>query len=473
MIAAPNPVASNPVRRLPGMRDIADADYRHRWAVEARLTAAIGLYGYQSLDVPILESTELFLRKSGGDLASQMYSFTDPGSNAVSLRPEFTSAIMRHYLEMAPNHQQRNAVVRWQYAGPVFRYDLGNPPSAENGGQFTQVGAELIGSDSILADAELLSLAAEIPAELGIADYRLRVADLDVLDSVLDTVGLSDRARAFIVANMNRIGDDAASLAETLQRADELHIVSGRGLPTEEIDLADAVAGLPDGLARSVLAGFMRWNNSPETPLGRRTPDEIVDRLLRKLRGGDAPDAIERGLALAGQLARVHGSPGETLAQVNAVVSESGASTLAYQRLVELIELVADAPSVAGRLEIDFSLARGIAYYNGIIFDVVRGQERSPLGGGGRYDALALALGGQDPVPALGFAYSLESLLSAASGQSAADPWPDATLVSPETQSSNAAALRAAADIRRQGGVALVDVGHNPPSSRYSQTVVV
>ena len=96
-------------------------------------------------DVPILESTELFLRKSGGDLASQMYSFNDPGSNAVSLRPEFTSAIMRHYLEStcAVDH---DPVVRWQYAGPVFRYDLGNPPPADNSGQFTQVGAELIGS---------------------------------------------------------------------------------------------------------------------------------------------------------------------------------------------------------------------------------------------------------------------------------------------------------------------------------------
>ena len=472
MIAAATPVISNPVRRLPGMRDLTDADYSRRSTVAARLTKAIGLYGYQSLDVPILESTELFLRKSGGDLASQMYSFTDPGSNAVSLRPEFTSAIMRHYLELVSD-QQRNPVVRWQYAGPVFRYDLGNPPSADNGGQFTQVGAELIGSDRILADAELLSLAAEIPAELGITDYRLRVADLAVLDSVLDTVGLSDRARAFIIANMNRMGDDAANLAETLQRADELHIVSGRGLPTEEIDLADAVAGLPDGLARSVLAGFMRWNNSPETPLGRRSPDEIVDRLLRKLRGGDAPDAIERGLELAGQLARVHGNPDETLAQVGAVVSDSGASTEAYDRLVALIELTNGSSSMAGRLEIDFSLARGIAYYNGIIFDVVHGPFRSPLGGGGRYDALALALGGREAVPALGFAYSLESLLSAMPRQSDGEPSPDAVLVRPESEFSNAGALRAAAEIRRTGGVAILDVGPNGPSSPYSRAVAV
>ena len=109
--------------------------------------------------------------------------------------------------------------IRW----PGFRYD---PDNVASNGQFTQVGAELIGSHSTLADAELLSLAAGVPAALGIADYRVRVADLDVLDGVLDTVGLSDRARSFIVANMNRISSNQSTMSATLQRAAELHIAS-------------------------------------------------------------------------------------------------------------------------------------------------------------------------------------------------------------------------------------------------------
>ena len=472
MIAPAAPLVANPVRRLPGMRDFSDAAYRQKLAVQSRISEIIGRYGYRTLDVPILESTELFLRKSGGELASQMYSFNDPGSNAVSLRPEFTSAIMRHYLESGDN-SEGGLSVRWQYAGPVFRYDLGHPPPADNSGQFTQVGAELIGSNSILADAELLSLAAEIPAELSIADFRVRLADLDVLDSVLDTVGLSDRARAFIVANMNRIGDSPDNLAATLQRADELHLVSGRGLPTDEVDLADAVAGLPDGLARDVLTGFMRWNSSPETPLGRRSPDEIVDRLLRKLRGGDAADAIENGLELAGQLARIRGNPVDTLGQVRAIVTTAGADIAACERLAELVTLVEDVPALDGRLEIDFSLARGIAYYNGIIFDIVGGSSGGVLGGGGRYDALAMALGGADPVPALGFAYTLESLLSAMPEPTGDPAATDPVLVKPAAADSNAAALRAAADIRRQGGVAILEVSESGSASEFSRTITV
>lgn len=469
MIAAVSPVRPNPVRRLPGMRDFDAGARRHKRDIERRLADFIGRFAYSALEVPVLETTELFLRKSGGDLASQMYSFVDPGSNAVSLRPEFTSAIMRHYLEINGDRDEP-PLVRWQYCGPVFRYDTG---SAANTGQFTQVGAELVGSNSILADAELLTLAAGIPDHLGISDYRIRLADLDVLDSVLDTVGLSDRAREFIVANMNRIGESNDNLASVLQRAAELHVVSGIGLPDEEQHLAVAVNGLPDGAARSVLAGFMRWNTSPDMPLGRRSPDEIVDRLLRKLRGGDTSDAVERGLALAGRLAGVRGSPSHALPQAQSIVAAAGADNRAIQRLVDLTALVSEDPAVSRRLEIDFSLARGIAYYNGIIFDIVHGDDDVSLGGGGRYDALARALGGAAPVPALGFACTLEALLAAMPPAGRPHCEPASVLVSPAEAGSNAAALRAAADIRSQGGVAVLDVGGSGKSADFGRTVTV
>ncbi|CAI8018439.1 Histidine--tRNA ligase [Geodia barretti] len=467
MISAVSTDRPNPVRRLPGMRDFDAGACRRKHEVERQLAEFIGRFGYSMLEVPVLETTELFLRKSGGDLASQMYSFIDPGSNAVSLRPEFTSAIMRHYLEMTRDSGE-SSLVRWQYCGPVFRYDTG---SAADTGEFTQVGAELVGSNSILADAELLTMAAGVPDRLGIPDYRIRLADLDVLDSALDTVGLSDRAREFIVANMNRIGEDSDSLAATLQRAAELHVIAGIGLPDEEQHLAVAVSGLPDGAARSVLSGFMRWNTSADMPLGRRSPDEIVDRLLRKLRGGDASGAVERGLALAGQLASVKGDPVHALPRARSIVAAAGADTRAIDRLIDLTALIGEDPAVSRRLEIDFSLARGIAYYNGIIFDIVRGDAGTSLGGGGRYDALARALGGTAPVPALGFAFTLETLLSAM--PPADQPYfdPDVAVVSPDDAGSVAKALRAVADIRRQGGVAVLEIRGDKHHTGLSGTV--
>lgn len=440
------------------MRDLTASACQDLQSVQRRLAQLIGQFGYVPIDVPVLETTELFMRKSGGSLASQMYSFIDPGSNSVSLRPEFTSAIMRHYLELTGGTPTL-PVARWQYAGPVFRYDTND---IDGSGQFIQLGAELVGSDSILADAELLALAAAIPAELGIADYCLRVADLNVLDSVLDTVGLSDRARAFIVANMNRIRADETDVAHALQRAADLNIVAARDVEDEQQDLANAVAGLPDAEAREVLFGYMRWSGVFASAVGQRTPDEIIDRLLRKLRGGDDPDAVERGLKLAAQLASINGSPVGAIGQARALVSAVGADPAAINRLSVLADLVAGDPALDEHVVIDFSLARGIAYYNGIIFDVVSGDSHSNLGGGGRYDALARALGSPANVPALGFAYTMENLMAVTPQEAPSDAHVDQLLIAPDGPDAYRAALRAAHDIRKEGGVAVLDVGNHP-----------
>ena len=462
--------AVTPVRRLLGMRDLSAAACQDMQAVQRLVADLIRRFGYSQVEVPVLESTELFLRKSGGSLASQMYSFTDPGSNAASLRPEFTSAIMRRYLEMNTGVAPA-PVARWQYAGPVFRYDAHD---AEGSGQFTQVGAELVGSDSLLADAELLALAAGVPAALGVDGYLLRLADLDVLDSVLDTVGLSERARSFIVANMNRIGSDGANVATTLNRAAELHIVAGRDLLDEQNDLAGAVAGLPDAEAREVLAGFMRWNGNTETLVGQRTSEEIVDRLLRKLRGGDDTGAVEHGLALAAKLASVNGDPTDAVAAAQEIVAGAGADPAAVNRLAELVDLIVEDKALAGHVSVDFGLARGIAYYNGIIFDIISKDDQQNLGGGGRYDALARALGSPHSVPALGFAYTLEKLMAVIPGGEGSTRGSEAVLVAPEGPAAYRAALRAAAEVRRDGGVAVLDVGGQPASDgEYLRTVSV
>ena len=148
-------------------------------------------------------------------------------------------------------------------------------------------------------------------------------------------------------------------------------------------------SGLPDDEARAVLAGFMRWNGASGVPIGQRSSDEIVDRLLRKLRGGDNPDTVEWGLTLAARLAAIDGDPADAIPRARSIVVSAGGDTSAIDRLTELVNLVDDEPSLKGHLQIDFSLARGIAYYNGIIFDIVHGVGATNLGGGGRYDSLS------------------------------------------------------------------------------------
>ncbi|MEK7815102.1 MAG: ATP phosphoribosyltransferase regulatory subunit [Chloroflexota bacterium] len=404
------------------MQDLSQDGWLGRRRLQDRLVELMGSYGYRFLETLILESTELFLRKSGGELASRIYSFSDVGSNSVSLRPEFTAPIMRHYLEHAGEVE---LPARWQYSGPVFRYEEDGDASR----QFTQVGAELLGSGSVLADAEILGLAFRVPSYLGLADCRLELGDLDVVHSVLDAVGVSDRARTFIVGNIPRLREGKGALSSALERASQLRLA---GAGPEDSYLSAAIQGLDDAQARKVLHGLLQWTAVDQ--LGQRTPGEVVDRLLRKLRGSDDLAKLRRGLELVADLAAIRGEPATALAAAGVVVHRAGADPAALARLEEVLDLLRHGepfdkaqdrlaePGAAGSVVLDFGLVRGLAYYNGIVFEVKHPSWPGSLGGGGRYDGLARALGSPDAIPALGFAYTLEPLLALAGEPSGPKP---------------------------------------------------
>ena len=388
------------------MRDLSEEPWRHKLGLQDRLHQLFSSHGYRLLETPVLELTELFLRKSGGELASQLYSFTDAGSNAVSLRPEFTSPIMRHYLENAAGI---TLPARWQYCGPVFRFDVSHP---EASGQFTQVGGELIGSSEITADVELLNLAMAVPAQLGLDGWSLQLADLDVLYSLLDPVGVSQRARSFIIQSMPRLREGRSAVARFLEEGRHLHLAGGvnGSLDPEEAALRQAVKGLDDVQARSVLLGLLQWNSADQ--LGQRTPEDVVERLLSKIRGSDGEDKLRHGLELASDLAVIKGEPQQVLESVRKTLVSAGANQDAADRLSEVVALMSNGLDTQGEIVLDFGLVRGLAYYNGVIFEVRHPGWPGALGGGGRYDTLSRALGGSEAVPALGFAYNLDALIA-------------------------------------------------------------
>jgi histidyl-tRNA synthetase len=447
-----------PVHRIRGMSDQPQAVWRKKRRVQELLQELIGSYGYSYLETPILEPTELFLRKSGGQLASRLYNFTDPGSNPVTLRPEFTAPIMRHYLEHAG---ESDLPVRWQYSGPVFRYE----DQGGAGGQFTQIGAELLGSASVAADVEMVALAASIPSQLGIKGYQVKLADLDLLNSVLDTTGISERARDFVISAVPSLQNGASSIPRALEQADRLRLTAG-GIESDR--LSRGIEGLDNDQARKVLQGMLQWSAGER--LGQRDPEDVVDRMLRKLRGSDTEEDLQTALELASRLASIKGAPLAALEAARSVVKDAGAATGSLDRLQEFLELIAAGSGIEEHLTIELGLLRGLAYYNGIVFEVCHPSSADALGGGGRYDGLARALGSPDPIAALGFAYNLESLmeLSPGAGDDASpeDQRPLVLVVGDGlgTDSGfNPGMLKTAEELRRKGAVVELDVSNLGP----------
>ncbi len=125
------------------------------------------LYGYKRIEVPVIEPTAVFARSLGETtdvVSKEMYSFDDRGGESVTLRPEFTAGIARAYIT---NGWQQFAPLKVATHGPLFRYER---PQKGRYRQFHQLDAEVLGSDSPLADAELLVFADQLLKEFGISE---------------------------------------------------------------------------------------------------------------------------------------------------------------------------------------------------------------------------------------------------------------------------------------------------------------
>ena len=367
------------------------------------LTAYLADSGYGVIDTPLLEDTELFVRKSGGELTSRLYTFTDPGGHRVSLRPEFTSSVIRHYIE---ERESLKIPVRWQYCGPVFRYEHG-----QNAGlnQFTQFGAELVGAEGVDADAEIMHLSWVGLERTGLRSHRLRIGHLGVLHRLLTAFGLTELAKLFIVTNVHALKSESMSVADLRDRAEQVGVLRASLGILERTSLGDISGQEAQEFVRGLLT------ESIPTPVGRRSTDQIVARLLRKSRDADDPGKFEDALSLVSQLARLDGHPEPVVARGREIASDHGAGADCFDELEALFDALSRRGLSTGWLTLDLGLARGFSYYTGVIFELTHStptQEVS-LGGGGRYDGLVRALGGSEEVPALGFAYNLDQTVDA------------------------------------------------------------
>jgi histidyl-tRNA synthetase len=383
------------------MRDEGHVALELRTTLQRTLQDLLEVHGYRGIDTPILEPTELFLRKSGGELASRMYTFTDPGGNRVSMRPEFTSSAIRYYLELSES-ESVSLPLRLQYAGPVFRYD-----EAQGYKQFQQLGAEIIGAEST-TDGELLALALEGLGAIGVVDPKCVIGHVGILRSMLDALGISHRTRDVLISNVQGLKDQSMDSQAILGQVDKLGLVrsiegAGQGLQAVVNELGEAES-------MSLLENLFQDSLSSVT--GSRSSQEILSRLIRKSQQGDSPDDIEKGIALLKKVVSIENSGEEVLTDIGIVLEEF---SLDRSILGPLSDILGDFRShcPSAELIVDISLVRGISYYTGMVFDLMAsGVEKNiMLGGGGRCDGLVKALGGKEQIPTLGFAYNIENLL--------------------------------------------------------------
>jgi len=151
---------------LRGFKDILPSEQRYWDLISSKAKALARDYGFEKIELPLLEETNLFTRSVGKEtdiVEKEMFSFEDRGGERISLRPEATAQIARAYI----NHGMINLPqpVKLYYFGPMFRYDR---PQSGRYRQFNQFGFEVLGDKHPVLDAQIVILSYNFLQELGL-----------------------------------------------------------------------------------------------------------------------------------------------------------------------------------------------------------------------------------------------------------------------------------------------------------------
>ncbi len=195
-----------PIRSVKGTRDLLPPDTSLWQRVEAEAHRVFAAYHYGEIRTPILEETALFARGVGAEtdiVMKEMYTFRDRDEESLTLRPEATASVVRAYIEHSLYNQ--GGVQKLYYIGPMFRRER---PQKGRYRQFFQIGAEVLGSQSPLVDAEVIEMLVLFLERVGIREYQLLV----------NSVGCSNCRPAYLESLRAALQDVKAAMCVDCQR---------------------------------------------------------------------------------------------------------------------------------------------------------------------------------------------------------------------------------------------------------------
>jgi len=194
-------MASTVFQALPGFRDFTPRECAVRNYLFETWRGVARRCGFVEYETPILEDTALYLKKSGGELSSQLFRFEDQGGRDVTLRPEVTASLARI---VAVEQRQYPKPLKWFEIGQCFRYEK---PQKGRGREFHQFNVDILGEAGSGADAELIALAIETMLAFGFVagDFVVRVSDRNAWLQFAEGKGVDDARMADFLGLVDKL----------------------------------------------------------------------------------------------------------------------------------------------------------------------------------------------------------------------------------------------------------------------------
>lgn len=187
-----------------GVRDMLYDECMVKKTVERKIDSVFSSYGYKEVATPTFEYIEVFSdEKMGGTSAENMYKLFDRDGAVIALRSDMTPPVVR---VAATAYADEKSAVRLCYFGNAFRFNASYQGKMS---EFAQAGIELMGVESVAADAEAVAVACESLLAAGLNDFKIMVGEVDFIKGILKETGLDEencRLLQDMIANRNYVG---------------------------------------------------------------------------------------------------------------------------------------------------------------------------------------------------------------------------------------------------------------------------
>ena len=343
---------------------------------------------FEQIAPDIIQPADIFLERSGEDIRSRTFVFSDPEGRELCLRPDLTVPACRFHLSHAKKPEKE---ARYSYLGPAFRF----PDEKLSPQEFTQAGLEWFGGKNAIAvEVRMLALAVAAVKATGAPAPKITIGDVGLFAALLADTPMPDRWRRRLQHQFWR--------PEAFRN---LLLSFSSASAKSRTSISDVIDALDPTAPEDVVSHWMAQHHLPAQ--GSRTVDEVVERLTAKLAdrsqtplSASAVAAIENYLKLSGKAA----TSGSKLGKVAAGENYVRAIASFNARLTALSKHGLSAKNI----DFSASFGREIEYYTGFVFQLeVKGVV---VAGGGRYDNMLSDLGAKAPIPAFGFAIHTERL---------------------------------------------------------------
>lgn len=277
---------------LPGFRDFAPRECQLRNYLFETWRKVATRYGFSEYETPMLEPTELYLKKSGGELSAQLFRFQDQGERDVTLRPEVTASLARL---AAANQRDYPKPLKWFEIGQCFRYEK---PQKGRLREFYQFNTDILGDDTPASDAELIALAIDTMRELGFGpdDFTVRLSDRKAWQAFAESNQLGTEDLAALLQVVDKIEREKPEVTLDKLAAIGLTATQVRDFIEDPSNLTDDLRAIQDNLTARGLGDFLRIDLSIVRGLAYYTGVvfEIFDigRSLRAVAGGGRYDTL-------------------------------------------------------------------------------------------------------------------------------------------------------------------------------------